>query len=284
MLSNIPDEWGPKFEYDGGTVTRTQTGPNFVHASTASHMALVMFTPQPDRQVALNSDRRTVGMAPVGSIEIVPASSEIFARWTVDKQNLLVALDPARLTRLSGAEFGKETFELHPPNLGTTDKNAHMLAQLTRYELENENTSSTECLDALITVFSIYLLRNYSSLNPPEKSVRAGGLGPAAWRRVNDFIQSNLAETLSIERIAAMVRLSPSHFARSFKQTTGQTLHQYLISARLSCARNLIVSTDTPLIEIAQAVGFSSQSHMTALMRRVWQKTPTDYRRAVPLR
>ncbi|RDJ19763.1 AraC family transcriptional regulator [Bosea caraganae] len=279
MLRGIPDEWGPKFERDGGAVARTRTGPNAIHFTAPAHMVLVMFTAQPQRQVALNSDKKAIGLAPVGSLEIIPQHSELFARWVVEKQNLLVAVDGTRFERLAGLEFDRDTFELHPPKLGFVDDEAYALARRMRQEVENADLGSEESLDALVTVFSTYLLRNYSSLKGHQPRVFNGGLPPGVWRRVNDFIQGHLSEHLSLERLAAIAHLSPSHFARAFKQTTGQSPHQYVISSRLAHARSLIASSDTPLSQIAMSTGFSSNSHMTAMMRQVWGATPTEFRR-----
>lgn len=279
MLSGIPDEWGPKFQRDGGAVTRTHTGPNSIHFTAPAHLALIMFTAQPRRQIALNSDQKTIGVAPVGSLEIVPEQSELFASWAVEKQNLLVAVDPARLERLAGMEFDRDTFELHPPKLGVVDEEAHTLARWMRQEVENADLGNAESLDALVTLFATYLLRNHSSLKCRQSRLFNGGLPPGVWRRVNDFIQGHLSEHLSLEELASVAHLSPSHFARAFKQTTGQSPHQYVISSRLAHARSLIVSSNTPLNQIAKSAGFSSNSHMTAMMRRAWRTTPTEFRR-----
>lgn len=279
MLSGVPDEWGPKFQLNGGAVTRTHTGPNSIQFTAASHMALVLFTAQPDRQVALNSDRRMEGLAPAGALEIIPVESEVFARWLVEKQNLLVAVEPARLERLAGMEFDRDTFELRPPKLGFVDAQAHTLARWMRREVETTELGCAESLDALVTVFATYLLRNYSSLKGRSTSMFNGGLSPNAWRRVNDFIQAHLTESLPLERLAMVAGLSPSHFARAFKHTTGQSPHQYVISSRLTYARHLIIKTEAPLSEVAKIAGFSSNSHMTAMMKRVWGTMPKEYRR-----
>jgi AraC family transcriptional regulator len=69
LLRSIPDEWGPKFEACSGAVTRTLTGPNSIKFNAPSHMALVMLTPQPGREVSLNSDRRSQFLAPQGNYQ-----------------------------------------------------------------------------------------------------------------------------------------------------------------------------------------------------------------------
>ncbi|WP_448955016.1 helix-turn-helix domain-containing protein [Labrys neptuniae] len=279
MLSGVPDEWGPKYQTDGGAMARSHTGPNAIQYTAPAHMALVLLTPQPDRELALNTDRRTVGVAPAGSLEIIPASAEIFARWKVEKQTLLVAVAPDRLARLAGTEFDKECFEFRPPQLGTVDRYAHALAQSMRHEIENTQLGFEENLDALITLFSIHLLRNYSSLRPHASPSVSGGLTPAAWRKVNDFIQAHLNDSLPLEKLAAIADLSPSHFARAFRQTTGQPPHGYVVASRLARARELLVDTDFPLSEIATRVGFANHSHMTMRMKGSWGTTPAEYRR-----
>jgi AraC family transcriptional regulator len=280
MLSGVPDEWGPKFQLDGGAVTRTHTGPNSIHLTASTHMALVLLTAQPQRQVALNSDRKMRGLAPAGALEIVPAQSELFARWIVEKQNLLIAIDPAHLEQLAGMEFDRDTFELRPPKLGFVDAEAHILARWMRREIEAKELGCRESLDAQVTLFSIYLLRNHSSLKGRSTSMFNGGLSPNAWRRVNDFIQSHLTESLPLKRLATVAGLSPSHFARAFKHTTGQSPHQYVIAARLAYARHLIVTTKAPLSEVAQIAGFSSNSHMTVMMKHVLGTMPNQFRQA----
>ena len=60
MLNSVPQEWGPKIEHEGIAVARTHTGPNAIEFTAPANMALVMFTPQPRREVGLNSDRGRV--------------------------------------------------------------------------------------------------------------------------------------------------------------------------------------------------------------------------------
>lgn len=275
MLSSIPQEWGPKTEHEGIAVARTRTGPNVIEFTAPANMALVMFTPQPKREVGLNSDRRTTGLAPTGSLEIIPAASELFARWIQEKQNLLIAIDPLRLNRLAQAEFDQDSFELFPPKFGSIDRQALDLARFMRWEVENQELGWRESLDALTTVFSIHLLRNYSSISGAPQRYYSGGLSPIALRRIDDYIQCNLQSAVSLERLSTMVGLSPSHFARAFKQSTGTSPHQYIIEARLIRARDLIRNSDMTLSKIAHEAGFSSNSHMTATMRRSWDVTPT---------
>jgi AraC family transcriptional regulator len=280
MLKSIPDAWGPKFEAESGAVTRTRTGPNEIGFHAPTHMALVLLTPQPDREVALNSDRKSVFMAPVGTVEIVPANAELFARWRTAKENLLFALAPDKLSALAGLEFQTEDFEFRPPEGGHVDEKALLLASLIREEFQKGEPSNRLYFDSLITVFSTYLLRNYSTLSSRPQHQSQGGLSAKAWRDIQDYIRANLADELSVERLAMVVGLSPSHFLRAFRQTAGQPPHQYVLATRLEMAEQLAISTDLPLSMVARLAGFSNHSHMTASMRRHKSTTPSALRRA----
>lgn len=243
-------------------------------------MALVMFAPQPNREVALNSDRRTITLAPVGAIEVVPAGAELFARWPVAKENLLLAFDPWRLRQLAGGEFQNEDFEFRPPKPGFVDQRALSLAKLIREEFQRGEAANALCFDALITLFGSHLLRTYSSFHDRPQRLFSGGLSPKAWRGVSDYIHANLSESLSISRLAQVAGCSPSHFLRVFRQTSGQPPHQYVVAQRLALVERLATTTDMPVAAVAQAAGFSSNSHMTATMRRLRGIAPTDLRRA----
>lgn len=279
LLRHIPDLWGPKYEEMGAGVAHTITEPNEIKYSPAYHSALVLITPQPQREIAVGSDRRRIGIAPAGSLEIFPENVDVFARWLQWKQSVLVTMDTVRLARLAGEEFDREDFEFLQPPIGTIDRFTQFLADAMRRELSLSPFVFKESLDALTTVFFTHLLRSYSTLSRYSSPALNGGLPSLLWKRVNDYIQANIAQTLTLERLAEVCKLSPSHFARAFKKTTGQTPHHYVISSRLIKAGELIRKTDASLHDIAMQTGFSSQSHMTSLMRRQWGTTPAEHRR-----
>nr|WP_274709225.1 helix-turn-helix domain-containing protein [Nitratireductor luteus] len=139
-------------------------------------------------------------------------------------------------------------------------------------------------MDSLLTVFSTYLLRNYSTLQDCPAAPHRGGLPPKAWRDVRDYIRTNIGERLSIEQLALLAGLSPSHFIRAFKQTSGQSPHQYILTTRLELAERLVITTDLSLSQIAGITGFASHSHLTASMRRHKFTTPSTLRRGRILR
>src|SRR5690606_13509439 len=190
----------------------------------------------------------------------------------------------SQISKLAGLEFDREDFEFRPPPAGYVDEKALMLAQLVREEFREGQPKNHLYMDSLLTVFSTYLLRNYSSLKDHSESTLRGGLTHKAWRDVRDYIQANIGEQLSVERLALLAGLSPSHFLRAFKQTDRQSPHQYILSIRLQVAEHLVITTDMPLADIARLTGFANHSHLTASMRRHKFTTPSALRRARILR
>ena len=121
------------------------------------------------------------------------------------------------------------------------------------------------------------LLRQQSSATVPPVR-RSGRLSPSALRLVTEFVEAHLADDLSLAAIAGAVGLSPYHFTRQFRESTGQSPHQYVIRRRVERARLLISATDRSLTAIARDVGFASGSHLAAHVRRLLGVSPSTLR------
>jgi AraC-like DNA-binding protein len=100
-------------------------------------------------------------------------------------------------------------------------------------------------------------------------------------RRLNlalDYIQAHLDSGILLEDLAGAVGLSPFHFAKLFKLSTGSTPHQYVLQRRLERAMELLRSSEATLSEIALESGFADQSHFANVFRRFMGVTPSRYR------
>ena len=116
--------------------------------------------------------------------------------------------------------------------------------------------------------------------SPRQESVRSGGLPAWQIRKVASYIDTNLESTIRNEELAALVRLTPSHFGRAFRNSVGEPPHEYVIRRRVARAQGLMLSTSASLSDIAQDCGMADQSHLTRLFRRVVGESPRAWRRA----
>jgi AraC family transcriptional regulator len=103
-------------------------------------------------------------------------------------------------------------------------------------------------------------------------------LKPKQVKAVVEYIRSQLHSELRLEQIANQVGISPYYLAHAFRTTTEISPHQYVLHCRLERSQCSLRSTQMTIAEIAYEVGFSSQSHMTTVFRRMLYITPNKYR------
>jgi AraC family transcriptional regulator len=142
-----------------------------------------------------------------------------------------------------------------------------------------DSTAGQLYAEVLTNALAVHLLRRYRACRHPIHEV-SNGLSPAKLQRTITYIQAHLEEELSLITLAALVNLSPDHFARLFKHATGQTPHQYVLARRIARAKQLLTETDVPLSAIGLQVGCADQSYFTALFRRHVMMTPKAFRDA----
>jgi AraC family transcriptional regulator len=114
---------------------------------------------------------------------------------------------------------------------------------------------------------------------PASRSTDRGGLARWQQKRVTDFMEEHLAQDISLDELADLVRLSPYHFLRSFKQSFGEPPHRYWTGRRIERAKALLANPRASITDVAFDVGFSATSAFSATFHRITGQTPTDYRR-----
>lgn len=98
-------------------------------------------------------------------------------------------------------------------------------------------------------------------------------------RSVIEHIDAHLRSAPTVADMAVHTGLSPSHFAKKFRQSTGLSLHRFINRRRVLRSLDLLKTSSDPLADVARDLGFSSQSHFTRLFSAVTCMTPARYRR-----
>jgi AraC family transcriptional regulator len=123
------------------------------------------------------------------------------------------------------------------------------------------------------------LLEHFHS-EPPSAPRHAAVLSAARLRRVDEYVRTHFHTDLAIADLAREAAMSPYHFCRAFKASMGVTPHQYVLEHRVEAAKRLLRTTPMALAEVALAVGFASQSHLTGQFQSRVGATPAAYRAA----
>ena len=93
-----------------------------------------------------------------------------------------------------------------------------------------------------------------------------------------EYIYSHIKERITIEDLADSLGVSASYLSRLFKKETGISVSAYIRRQKIEMAKNLLQYSDYPIIEIANRLSFSSQSHFIQQFREVTGMTPGKYR------
>jgi len=96
--------------------------------------------------------------------------------------------------------------------------------------------------------------------------------------RVTDFIATNLALPLPVDRLAAIATLSRAHFVRQFTQTVGQTPSDYVLARRLERIERLLLASELTVAQIARATGFANANYLAKTFRRHRGLAPLAFR------
>jgi AraC family transcriptional regulator len=233
---------------------------------TTAHASAIGGSARPCRHISVS--------APF--IAIVPAWARIELDNDDDPCGLVVALNLAKLRETARKALGTATCDI-PCWFKAWDPFLREAAD-TLTALHVGRSPDPMCLAAFAEVFALHLARRYgrnadkcdagTSLTQPKLSV------------VEHFIREHIAESIQIEHLAALVHMSPSHFARAFKNATGHPPHFYLTTERLRLAQSMLSEGSLPLIDVAARAGFQTQQHFTEVFHRYAGCTPRAFRLA----
>jgi len=216
-----------------------------------------------------------------GSVCIIPAGQSYQARLDGESEHLAMYVDPSLLLHAASASRTAGVVEVletcAPSDPVISNVALALLAELNANERGAGALSGRLYTESLANVLAVHLLRHYTAFGSDGHRL-TGGLSGQKLRLVTDLIADNYGRDLSLTELASVAGMSPFHFAREFKRTTGTTPHQYLIKFRIDRAKALLAESKLPLVEVGFRSGFSHQSHFTRLFHRVTGTTPHSYR------
>ncbi len=208
-----------------------------------------------------------------GQFCVVPAGSS--TRWTLTAPatSLLLRLNPALME--STAEHMRLQAELAPA-IHIRDPQIERIGWMMQAEEQDGHPGGRIFADSLATALAARLLalQTLAARKPAATPIRA----LPAWqlRAVQDYVEANLDQDLTLAELAAVAGFSISHFKELFRQATGMPVHRFVLTRRVERARQLLQEGKLTNTEIALEAGFAHPSHMARCIRRFIGRTPAE--------
>jgi AraC family transcriptional regulator len=218
-----------------------------------------------------------VGSYPVGGVTILDLEQDPRMLLPLPFRCLHFYVSRAALDDLA-AEHGVRRVEGLAWPHGVVDSLAMQLARSLLPALEEPRSTNTVFVEQVLYALTAHFAQAYGMM-------RLGSCVPharlAAWqeRRAKELIEARLDTEVSVAELASECRISRSHFARAFKDTTGISPHRWLQACRVDRAKTLLVDSQLPLVAIATRCGFADQSHFSRVFSKWVGVTPSAWRR-----
>jgi AraC-like DNA-binding protein len=259
--------------------------PAEMEFSPASHVIILLPDGMSGRCEWNSRDRacRSASMPP-NTIIFNPAHDYLRLRARMPQapcRVLLLTIAPGVIDRLSDGSADAASVKF-VQRVGVEDPDMRRTLLTFLHEMENPGWNSGFYIETLLTLLLSQLVRCASNLTAPRRTpCNKGGLSSWRLKRALELLEADLCRTPSLAELARHLRLHPSSFCHSFKQSTGLSPHRYLVAHRVNRAKEMMRDEDRTLTEIALDCGFNDSSHFSVAFKRIVGLPPREYRRTM---
>jgi two-component system response regulator YesN len=157
--------------------------------------------------------------------------------------------------------------------------NRHGLQEAVSARLNNDRLWDSKSYTTMEEAFSFFgqiidIIFDAQNIETENRSM-------ASIQKLQNYVQNNLGENLTLNSLAEMVYFNPKYLSRLFKQVTGENISDYINEKKLSKAKELLKQRQMKIHEIAKAVGYSSGPYFTKFFKKGANMTPQEYRDTV---
>jgi AraC family transcriptional regulator len=229
----------------------------------------VAFTGQTEAVWQLGAAPRTQRPYGPPSVFVVGACDLIWNRWTDTSEAIEIWFDDEWLARAVGLPFSWSRVE---PRVALEDPVLVSVAsKLREFLVAGEHDELR--LEQLGVVAAARIARAYAGLpNPKRGPLRA--LDDRLMRKLDEYIAAHVAGPIQLHGLAREAAISPFHFAKRFKATTGVSPYEYVVARRMDRGMALLRSRSLTVAEAAAAVGYSQVGHFRRQFRAHWGQSP----------
>ena len=263
-----------------------EEAPLEANEAAIGHPSLIYHLARPTEVTRRIEDlTREVKLIGPRGITITPAN--VRARWHHDghPEILQVYIHRAMYESVVAEMYGCEPPAASiMPSLGIYDPFLEQMLLAVASALREGHVEDRVYADTLGQTIAVYLARRHSLRSHTAQLQKEPTIPSWKMRRLSDFIEENLGNSLSLELMANQVSLNALYLPRAFRKAFGQTPHQYVLQRRVERAKALLIDTELPISEIALTTGFSSQSHLSHWFSKFTGVSPAAFRHAQSFR
>ena len=222
-----------------------------------------------------STDTKSIGP---GEICLIPPLLEHEVRW-VNKTNMVnfyISKAFVEQSIESGFDVGENILQA---KIGFKDPFITQISKILKRWSTQGCSANQTLLESTFVVLCNYIYSTYvldardvpliNSLEQiPNEKIRTAAM----------YMSQNVERALSIEEIAAEVKMSQYHFVRLFKDTMGVSPAKLHMMYRLEASKQRLAKTDTSIVDIAYDLGFSSQAHFSKAFAQHYGETPKKFR------
>ena len=239
------------------------------HTLKQHHLCIYLGKPLTYEQIIKGKLRS--GNCIYGDMVLYPAGLTQKLAWNKEAEIIELNVAPELIAQASQELSAPDKIELIP-QYGMRDPLIQQLALTLLGELQ-QGANNSLYTDSLLNILCLHLLKRFNAFQVSREQ-NIDGLPIFLSRRLDEYIQENLAQNLTLADMAQVINMSTSHLTRLFKQSQGISLYQYVIQCRIARAKQLLKHKQLTIAEIAVQVGFNDQSHFSHHFKRQVGVTP----------
>ena len=159
---------------------------------------------------------------------------------------------------------------------GSIKKQFINFSQLMIKEFQEKKPGFEIVCHGLLQVLLVYISREQNVSVISDSSFQLSKECALAKR----YIDANYSKNITLDLLADITHINKFYLAHSFAECMGQSPISYLTAKRLSASKELLVSSNHSIAQVASSTGFSSQSYFSQIFRKETGMTPQQYRKS----
>jgi AraC-like DNA-binding protein len=272
----------PSYSWFGFTYAISPSSvPTELHLRQVNHLAVLFLRGSTSNQW-IRRDGETHFNAVQGMVGLFSADEQehvVASRTDTSATAFILAIPPAHLQAVAVSEGLTPSRELLARPSFHDAIMRESLARLVTSELAGGIAHS---LAIEVAARSLVLrIMEIMNLGTPDWRSDSSTFDSRTMSHITDHIDAHLQHFVCLADLGRLCSMSPSHFAKKFRQSTGVSLQRFVNRRRLQASMALLQDESKPLSQIALDMGFSSQSHFTRLFSELTGFTPASFRRQI---